>query len=474
MNKILIVDDDKAICRTLELHFVENGYEVDVAHSITVGLAACQKKQPQIIILDIRLGGKSGLEGLPEFKRLIPDVRVIIITAYHDMDSTIEAMKKGADDYIHKPIDIDEIDSAIKNALIYSKPDNNELHIAPRAFSDSKRNVIIGQSRSMKEIFKVIGLVATTSTTVLITGESGTGKELVAKAIHQASTVSKGPFIAINCAALVESLLESDMFGHVKGAFTGAVSKQIGKFSMANNGTIFLDELTELSQTMQAKLLRVLQEKEYTPIGGKNIETTNARVIAATNKDLKKALKNGDFREDLYYRLKVVNINIPPLRERREDIPRLVEALLVRINKEINKNVNRISPDVLQCFEQYDWPGNIRELENTLMKSVALCPGHIISRNLLSDNIKLCLPEEDIELNYAPKKLESLQDIEKIHIFKVLTNTNWHRGNACKILGISRPRLRRLIALFELTPPEWIELKHNDEENIENQIEDMD
>ncbi len=317
---------------------------------------------------------------------------------------------------------------------------------------------MVGRSRGMKEVFKTIGMVAKSPATVLITGESGTGKELVARAIHRSGENPTGPFVAVNCAALVETLLESDMFGHEKGAFTGAVGRQEGKFSLAKDGTIFLDEVGEMSPAMQAKLLRVLQYKEFTPLGAKQSQTTNARVITATNVNLTKAVANGTFREDLYYRLQVVNIHLPPLRERKEDLMDLIQVLLGRINKELHRNVTHISKDVLVCLENYDWPGNVRELENILMKSIALSHGDALSRDLLTSPLNTLSKGNDLE---PDRKLidQSLEEIEGAHISRVLDATDWHKGRACEILGVSRPRLRRMIRHYNLMPPAHLELE---------------
>ncbi|MES0328048.1 MAG: sigma-54 dependent transcriptional regulator [Gammaproteobacteria bacterium] len=453
MSQILIIDDDVASCRTLEMHFNSQGYEVYTAHSVKQGLDFDATVNPDIIILDIRMPGESGMDGLPLFKQQYQNARVLMITAFHDMDTTIQAMKLGADDYIHKPIDIDELDQAINKALMQNTKYSDDLEIFPQDFSLSTTNTMVGHSKAMREIYKTIGMVANSPATVLITGESGTGKELVARAIHKAGKNPDAPFVAINCAALVETLLESDMFGHEKGAFTGAVTKQIGKFTMANNGTIFLDEIGELSASMQAKLLRVLQEKEYLPLGAKELLKTNARVIAATNVDLTKAVEENTFREDLYYRLQVVNIHVPPLRERREDIPDLVQALLSKINKEMNSNIHRLSLDVITYIQNYDWPGNVRELENTLMKTVALCSGEVITGDLLPNKVKKYC-EDTTTFISSDKSQEvskmSLQEIEKQHIIRVLEAANWHKGKVCEILGVSRPRLRRLISQYNL------------------------
>ena len=446
MTKILLVDDDMASCRTLQLHLSGQGHEVAMAHSVDEGLQASADFQPGLIVLDIRMPGKSGLEGLPEFKSALPGARIIMITAFHDMESTIEAMQKGADDYIHKPIDIDEFDAAVEKLL-----SNGEGELVETDNHNFSSLSMVGHSRAMKEIFKTIGLVAKSPATVLITGESGTGKELVARAIHRSSQNPDGPFVVVNCAAIVETLLESDMFGHEKGAFTGAVSKQVGKFTLAANGTIFLDEVGELSPVMQAKLLRVIQYKEFTPLGAEESKTTNARIIAATNVNLAEQVSQGAFREDLFYRLQVVNIHLPPLRERKEDIMGLVQALLTRINGELNRKVVRITSDALSCLQGYHWPGNVRELENALMKAVALCPTDTLSRDLLPIEM-VGAPFSDDERPAASGPV-SLQAMEKAHVSRVLESVRWHKGRACEILEISRPRLRRMIQQYGLQPP---------------------
>jgi len=305
----------------------------------------------------------------------------------------------------------------------------------------------------MKEVFKTIGLVAKSPATVLITGESGTGKELVARALHRSGNTPEGPFVAVNCAALVETLLESDMFGYEKGAFTGAATRQVGKFALARDGTIFLDEVGEMSPSMQAKLLRVLQYKEFTPLGAKQAETTNARVIAAANVDLSAKVKERSFREDLFYRLQVVTIHLPPLRERKEDLKDLEKTLLARINRELHRNVTHISKDVLECLEAYDWPGNVRELENVLMKGVALSLGSTLTLELLPEHLRIHLDCKPVA-SAKPIELRSLEEMEKAHVQRVLDATHWHRGQTCEVLGVSRPRLRRMIRQYGFTPPD--------------------
>ncbi len=452
MKNLLIIDDDIASCRTLELHFISQDFEVCTTQNVEDGLQAANTIQPNLIILDINMPGRSGLDGLPDFKRLVPDTPIIMITAFHDMDSTITAMQRGACEYIHKPIDIDELDSAVSNALHRNASMKNDLEVRP---NKADKSSMVGSSKAMKEVFKTIGLVASQPVTVLISGESGTGKELAAQAIHDSSDRSEGPFVAINCAALVETLLESEMFGHEKGAFTGAVNRQVGKFELANNGTIFLDEIGELAPTIQAKLLRVLQEKEFTPVGGNYAKKTNARVIAATNVNLGNSVNISEFREDLFYRLRVVTIDMPPLRERPEDIMPLVQVLLGHINKEFKRNINRLSQDTMNSFMAYDWPGNVRELNNILMKAVAMCPGDIITPDLIPEEISLLSQNIHYQKtqNNNDTGLISLDELEKQHVMHVLTETQWHKGKTCDILGVSRPRLRRMMQNYNIIEP---------------------
>jgi DNA-binding NtrC family response regulator len=461
VSRILVVDDDEASARTLELHLGAGGHEAAVAHDADQGLAAARRWQPDLVILDVRMPGRSGLDVLPELKALVPAPAVIMITAFHDMDTTIEAMQKGAEEYIHKPVDIDELDGAVARLLKPAGLDEEVFESVPARGGST----MVGGSRAMKEVFKTIGLVARSNTTVLITGESGTGKELVARAIHEAGEHAAGPFVVVNCAAVVDTLLESDMFGHEKGAFTGAASRQLGKFALADDGTIFLDEVGEMSPAMQAKLLRVLQYKEFTPLGAKETRRTNARIIAATNEDLAAMVAGGAFREDLFYRLQVVNIHLPPLRERMEDLPDLVRNLLARINDDLRSNVSRISRDVLDCLARYQWPGNVRELENVLMKAVALCSGSALTPDLLPP--EMCCggrPFRAASAETSAPGLASLEALEKEHVARVLEATRWHRGQACEILGVSRPRLRRMIRQHGLEPPPGLEEGRDDGE----------
>ncbi len=454
MSKILIVDDDVAGARTLQLHLGGQGHEVSVAHGVDQGLESARAETPELLIMDIRMPGRSGLEGLTDFKRDFPGIHVIMITAFQDMESTIEAMQKGAEDYIHKPIDIDELDTAIEKIL--RNANNGEQMPVGTAIKESASALtMVGRSRAMKEVFKTIGLVAKSPATVLITGESGTGKELVARAVHRVGEHPNGPFVVVNCAALVETLLESDMFGHERGAFTGAVNKQVGKFALANGGSVFLDEIGELSPGMQAKLLRVLQYKEFMPLGAKQVQQTDSRIVAATNVDLEQSVRLGNFREDLYYRLQVVNVHLPPLRERKEDLPDLVQTLLGRINRELGSKVTHIAAEVMEALCAYEWPGNVRELENVLMKAAALCTVNTLTLDLLPGELagiqnaaEQTSPGGDLEHSGL-----SLADMERLHVARVLKAQAWHKGRACEVLGVSRPRLRRMINEYGLQPP---------------------
>lgn len=451
MSKILIIDDDVAICRTLQIHFKLKQYQVELAHDAESGLTRAQQFQPDVIVLDIRMEGRSGLEVLPELKAVCRNSYIIMITAFHDMECTIEAMQLGADDYIHKPIDLIELDNAVNQAVKNSKITPKELIAIAKPVVTTPNKVMIGSSKIMLDVFKTIGRVAKTPTTVLITGESGTGKELAARAIHQAGLTPQGPFIAINCAAMIDNLLESEMFGHEKGAFTGAVSRQAGKFELASNGTIFLDEVGELSPTNQAKLLRVLQEHEYTPVGGKTTMTTNARVLAATNRDLQNEVKDGRFREDLYYRLNVINIELPSLRQRVGEIEGLVKNIIDRLNNELDRSIGFICKEVVDRFNHYQWPGNVRELESRLTKAIALCPNDTLTLEHFPNFIDTVAVIKPCDLCEGNDHTRSLSEIEGEHVAIVLNDTNWHKGRACDILGVSRPRLQRLIEQYQLS-----------------------
>ena len=377
MPSILVIDDDASIAETLDLYLTEEGYKVRTALTGTDGLNKYVQEPSAVVILDIRLPDVDGFTVLEDLKEENENVKVIMITAFHDMETTINAMKSGAFDYIHKPVNVDELDLAIKKALKtleMGKKIDGLLMEPSRTF---RVGDIIGTGNEMREIFKTIGIVSQSRTTVLIQGESGTGKELIAKVIHN-NTSPDEPFIAVNCSAIVETLLESELFGHEKGSFTGAVARKLGKFELARYGSVFLDEISEMSVNLQAKLLRVLQEMEFDRVGGKDKVKVNARIMAATNKDLKTLVNEGKFRDDLYYRLNIVSINLPPLRARRQDIPQLIDYLLAKINLDLHKKIIGVSGEVMEIFMNYNWPGNVRELENLLVRACVVAQGQFL------------------------------------------------------------------------------------------------
>src|SRR5438105_3919674 len=377
MERILIVDDDRSIRELLSMHLEERGYGVVSAATGAEGFRLAEEVSPSAIILDMRLPDASGIDLIPELRKRAGETPVLMITAHHDMATTILAMKAGAFDYIHKPIDIRALDVALDRALEVRRLSRGTDFLSVEAQRAVKLDDIVGTSPQMQQLFKDVGRVAASRATVLIQGESGTGKELIARVIHSYSAGGR-PFIGINCSAIVDTLLESELFGHENGAFTGAVSSKIGKFELAEEGSIFLDEIGELSQNLQAKLLRALQARELERVGGVKRIPVRARILAATNRDLLGEVRAGRFREDLYQRLKVVTLSIRPLRERREDIPLLVEHLLLKINQRLHKNLRRVPRETLEKLMARPWPGNVRELENVLTRAAVLNQGDLL------------------------------------------------------------------------------------------------
>lgn len=435
-RKILIIDDEPSQLELLDIFLTGKGYQVRCASSAKAGLELNHVFQPDAVILDIHLPDANGLTVLQELKKRTPKTKTIMITAYHDMETTIKAMKLGACEYITKPIDVDELETAVSRALRLSGPKETGAHSKERRYLPA--GSIIGNSRSMKEIFKSIGMLSENRVTVLIEGETGTGKELIAKAIHSFSPNREEPFLAINCSAIVETLIESELFGHEKGAFTGALTAKRGKFELAGKGMIFLDEIGEIPFEVQAKLLRVLQEKEYQRVGGERTMISSARVVAATNRDLWKMAEEGTFREDLYYRLSIARIHVPPLRERKEDIGSLVDHLLAKINHELGKNIRQVEQKAMVRMEEYRWPGNVRQLENVLTRAAIYTPGEVI----LDDTISTFLTDGKFQEEDRMQAVLNLKDVEKQHIAKILDHTKWHITKSAEILGISRPTLR--------------------------------
>jgi two-component system, NtrC family, response regulator AtoC len=444
--KILLVDDEAPIRETLEMVLLGKGYAVVTAEDGPAAISAFEREQPDVVILDVCLPQMSGIEVLRKLKRKRDEITVIMITAYHDMETTIQAMKEGAYEYIRKPIDVDELEIVIDKVAKNLKIVNHLEALITDISREYKADNIVGKSRAMQQVFKTIAMVSESRTTVLIQGESGTGKELIAKAIHYNSPFRKEPFVPVNCSSLVETLLESELFGHERGAFTGAAFRKMGKIEQAGNGTLLLDEVGDIASAIQVKLLRFLQEKEFDRVGGNERIKSAARIIAATNRDLFRLVEENHFREDLYFRLKVVEIHVPPLRERKEDIPLLVDHLLHKINIELHKKVTQIPKDVMDALIEYTWPGNVRELENFLTRAVVLSKGNVLS----PDHIQGVLVSRSAFPR--PAEIKPLWQVEMEHVRRALTETGWNKGQACELLGISRPTLREKIKKYKLYP----------------------
>ncbi len=451
MYKILIIDDDESSRESLSSYLTDIGYEILTAANGESGYNLFKKFNVDLIISDIKMPGMSGLDLLKKVKDYDNLAQVIIITAFDDMNSTISAMQLGAYDYIEKPIDIIRMTHTIKRAL-ENRDMSIKLEYMARGESSSDfefKNTLIGRTSLMREIYKKIGQASSSYITVLIQGESGTGKELIARIIHSSGITKDEPFIAINCTAIPENLLESELFGHVKGAFTDAIKDKKGKFELAGNGTIFLDEISEMSVNLQAKLLRVLQEKVFEKVGGESLIPMRARVIAATNSNLERLVTEKKFRQDLFYRLSVFTIYPPPLRERKEDIEMLIKFFLKKINILLHKNVNKVPDDVIKMLVNHDWYGNVRELENTLMQAVVMSKSDVLEKeNIL---LKSLIPvPKALDINNADDGLMSLDDVEKVHIEKVLKTSSWNVMKACNILKVSKATLYRKMELYGL------------------------
>ena len=443
--KVLIIDDQRAILESLSMFFAEKGYDITTAEYGKEGLEKVRSEMPDIVILDIRLPDLSGIDVLKDIKAINEHTYVIMITAFHDMETTIEAMKNGAYDYIHKPINIKELDFSVqKVSEALGLKNKLSIYINDQKVQ-YKMDTIIGKSKPMQQVFKMIGLTCNSKATVLIQGESGTGKELIAKAIHYNGALKDEPFVSVNCSALVETLLESELFGHEKGAFTHAIHTKKGKFELAGNGAIFLDEAGELPLSTQVKLLRFLQEREFERVGGEKTIRSNARIIASTNKNLTQMVQEGKFREDLFFRLKVITINVPSLRERKSDIPLLVDFFLHKFSKELHKEPKHISKEALGKLMIYDWPGNVRELENVIMRALVLSREDIILENHISIE-----PREMESLTAWENPFKSLKEMEKEYVAKALIKAKGHMGETCELLKISRPTLRKKIEKYNI------------------------
>jgi DNA-binding NtrC family response regulator len=442
MRSILIVEDDKLVRQTLASQLAKKGFDIAVAETGEEAVRAFAEGGPDLVLLDVRLPDIDGLEVLRRLRERSRRAVILVMTAFDDMKTTVEAIKLGAFEYLVKPLNATELELAIDKAFQVRALEEKVSYLVEEKQREYTIDNIIGRSAGMRGVFKIIGSVANTRTNVLIQGESGTGKELVAKAIHYHSPFRDEPFIVINCSAIQDTLLESELFGHVKGAFTDAVSETKGKFEIAGKGTLFLDEVGDVSPNLQSKLLRVIESRDFMKVGGEKVLKTEARIIAATNQNLKTLIEKGRFREDLFYRLKVVEIALPSLRERREDIPDLVAYLLEKINRELRRNVRKVPPEVMKTLTEMPWRGNVRELENALTRAVILAKGDIV----LKEN----LPVEPDEKRAFADELVPLEEVEKKYIQHVLTAVRGSKTRASQILQISRPTLDKKIKDFGL------------------------
>jgi DNA-binding NtrC family response regulator len=436
-RRVLIVDDDPTIRASLAEALVADRFEVEVADGGVTALALLERTTPDVVISDVRMDDIDGLALLRTLRSRTPGVDVVLMTAFDDMPTVVAAMRDGAAEFLTKPLDLHEVRAVLRRvfddrrARRQAKTNGNGS-----GSTESPMHGLVGRTPQMIAIYKLIGHTAGTRATVLIRGESGTGKELVARAIHAHAAASDEPFVAVNCAALPSTLLESELFGHVRGAFTGAVASRRGAFAQAGRGTIFLDEIGDTSLEFQSKLLRVLQDHEFQPVGAERSERTEARVIAATHQDLERLIAEKRFREDLYYRLRVVEIVIPSLRERRADIPLLAEQMVRRASAALGAALPLLSDDAMQKLLEHDWPGNVRELENCVMRAVVLAGGNVIR----PEHLSIASPRRDETGTVA-----ALDDIERDHVARALAATDGHKSRAAELLGVSRPRLNRLI-----------------------------
>lgn len=451
-KQILIVDDEENVRRLLLKVLSKEGYQVETAGNGQEALEKLNETRFDLVIMDIRMPIMDGMEAFHIIREKHPEVIVIMMTAFTSVDTAINAMKLGAYNYISKPFNISEVKLNINRALETRKLAEEVDELRQEIHGQFSINNIIGKSDRMQEVYKTIGMVAETDATVLISGESGTGKELVAKAIHYNSQRKKEPLVNVNCSALPEGMLESELFGHEKGAFTGAIEKKNGKFEFADGGTILLDEISEMSPKLQAKLLRVIQEKEFERVGGLKTIGVNVRIIAATNRNLEELIEAGNFREDLYYRLNVVPIHIPPLSDRKEDIPLLAEHFLYRCNEEMGRKFKYVSTDAMRLLNDYSWPGNVRELKNAIERAAVLGRDKILLPEHLPMKIQTFSTEKKMDvLNFEDKSLrEIVQEVEKKAIKKALEQNGWNKTRTAKKLQMSRKALWYKIEEYKL------------------------
>lgn len=455
MSTILVIDDERSMRDFLAIMLKKEGYQVQLAENGKTAMTAISKNVFDVIISDIRLPDIDGLELLKHCKKVSPDTDFILITAYASTETAVEAVKMGAADYIYKPFDIDEMRIIIRRCISKKELERENVYLKKSVERQFQFENILGHSPRMQNIFDLIRKISNTNSTILITGESGTGKTLVAKAIHYNSHRKENSFISINCGAMPENLLESELFGHVKGAFTGAVQNKKGLFEAADKGTLLLDEIGEMTQSMQVKLLRALQEKTVRPVGGNEEINVDVRVIAATNQDLQKAVEESRFREDLFYRVNVIPIRIPPLRDRKEDIHPLAEHFVRKYAQEMQKPINRISPEAMRCLENYEWPGNVRELENAMERALALEVTDVVNIESLPEKVThlpqrgemagLKIPDHGLDLE------AHIEQVRREVLIEALRRSNGVQKEAAKFVGMSFRSFRYYAKKYRLT-----------------------
>ncbi len=468
MPTVLVVDDDRAIRFLIQQAFAESDYDVAVAEDVESALQIIPQQRPDVVLLDITLPGISGLEAFDKIRALDAKLPVVYITGGGTSNTAIEAMKLGAFDYLLKPLDVTHVRELVAKAVEIRRLMNVPVEIGDTVRPHDHGDQIIGRSAAMQEVFKAIGRVAPQNVTVLVRGESGTGKELVARAIYQHSDRREGPFLAVNCAAIPEQLLESELFGHEKGSFTGADRQRIGKFEQSNGGTIFLDEIGDMPQALQSKILRLLQQQQFQRVGGNETIQTDVRIVAATNRDLEQMVADGDFREDLLYRLNGYTIMLPPLRDRGDDLVLLVEHYLARFGAEIKHRIEGVAPAAMDLLMAYHWPGNIRELEGVLRQALLQSTGTVLAPEFLPPNVLAKVPNavsdevESLDDDHLPYNLksfvqtrlnarsadvyaETLEMMERFLLNEVLTLSQGNQSEAARILGITRGSLRHKI-----------------------------
>ena len=471
MPTLLIVDDDRTVVHIFRKGFQNEGdISVLSAASAAEALEMLDRCQPDVVFLDIILPDRSGLEAFQQLHRKDPKLPVIFITALGTSNTAIEAIKLGAFDYLLKPLDVTRIRELVTQALKIRRFMNVPVHVLSDAPGGQSSDILVGRCPAMQEVYKAIGRVASQNVNVLVRGESGTGKELVARAIYQHSPRSSGRFLAVNCAAIPEPLLESELFGHEKGAFTGADTKRIGKFEQCNGGTLFLDEVGDMTPLMQSKVLRVLQEQRFERVGGNQTIETDVWIIAATNRDLEQMVAHGQFRADLYYRLNGYTIKLPPLRERLEDIPILVKHFLDCFNEELGKNVTDLSPDALDLLVQYPWPGNVRELQSVLKQALLQTTGPVLLPDFLPQEVRSgmrpliadgaieprsngleAFVDERLRTGSEALYAETLAYMERVLLTRVLRRTQGNQSRAAKVLGITRGSLRTKLRMLGIS-----------------------